>query len=157
MYLIISGSASVIADTINASGALNYVWSPGGATSGSVSINPAATQTYTVTGIDGNGCKNTGTVKVVVINCITGIEQNVSNNDEVRVYPSPSNGKITIENIKDHQFSNADIYNVEGEKVYSFTPSAHTVIDLTTLPSGVYFLQLKGDKITITKKLVITK
>ncbi|MEY5048582.1 MAG: hypothetical protein RLZZ175_1941 [Bacteroidota bacterium] len=56
--------------TISASGAVSYLWSP--TTNLSASnianpiANPATTTTYTVTGTDINGCKNTATATVTV-------------------------------------------------------------------------------------------
>jgi gliding motility-associated-like protein len=59
-----------IAGTLTASGANTYSWSPAtglSATTGSsVSANPAATTTYTVTGTAATGCINTTTVVVTV-------------------------------------------------------------------------------------------
>ena len=56
--------------TITASGGTSYVWSPStglsGTTSASEAANPGATQNYTITGTDANGCVNTGTASVVV-------------------------------------------------------------------------------------------
>jgi len=50
--------------TLNGSGATSYSWD-NGVTNG-VSFSPATTNTYTVTGTDGNGCQNTDAVTVVV-------------------------------------------------------------------------------------------
>lgn len=56
--------------TLTASGAVSYNWSPStglSSTSGtSVTANPGATTTYSVTGTDANGCVNTGTTSVLV-------------------------------------------------------------------------------------------
>jgi PKD repeat protein len=52
--------------TLTASGTATYTWMPGNLTGSSVSVNPAATTTYTVTGVNGPGCQNTATVTVVV-------------------------------------------------------------------------------------------
>ena len=54
--------------TLNASGALNFTWSPGtSSTSGpSVTVTPSVTTQYTVTGIDGNNCTNTVTATVTI-------------------------------------------------------------------------------------------
>ncbi len=55
---------------LTGSGASTYTWSPAGgvlsASGATDTIAPAATTTYTVTGTDGNGCKNTATVAVSV-------------------------------------------------------------------------------------------
>ena len=55
---------------LNASGAINYQWSPvsGLSSSSGASVNagPTSTTSYTVTGTDNNGCKDTSTVLVTV-------------------------------------------------------------------------------------------
>lgn len=57
-------------DTLNAGGAVSYIWSPSLGLSCDTCISPIAspdiTTDYTVTGIDTNGCKNTDVVTVTV-------------------------------------------------------------------------------------------
>jgi len=50
--------------TLTGSGATSYTWDNG--VSDSIAFNPTSTQTYTVTGTDGNGCYNTDTVTITV-------------------------------------------------------------------------------------------
>jgi gliding motility-associated-like protein len=57
--------------TLNATGsggtgAINFSWSPGGSTGNAVSVCPASTTTYTITGTDLNGCTGFTTVVVTV-------------------------------------------------------------------------------------------
>ncbi len=54
--------------TLTGGGASSYTWT-GGATDG-VAFHPAATNTYTVTGTDGNGCQNTANITVTVTVCV---------------------------------------------------------------------------------------
>lgn len=51
--------------TITANGAQNYEWS-NGANGDSITVSPATTTIYTVTGVDVNGCSNSGTVAITV-------------------------------------------------------------------------------------------
>lgn len=51
--------------TINASGAVTYSWD-NGATAPSITVNPAVTTSYIVTGTDASGCTNSDTAVVIV-------------------------------------------------------------------------------------------
>ena len=63
---ICSGSTG----SLNASGALNYIWLPSTGLSTSIgsvtSFSNSVTTTYTITGTDGNGCVNSGSVTATV-------------------------------------------------------------------------------------------
>ena len=59
--VICAGQSSVL----NATGAQNYTWTPGGATTGTYTVTPSATTVYTLTGENG-GCIDTYTLQVTV-------------------------------------------------------------------------------------------
>lgn len=52
--------------TLTGSGASTYAWEPGSLTGSPVTVTPASTTTYTVTGTDSLGCVNSATVDVTV-------------------------------------------------------------------------------------------
>ncbi len=52
--------------TLTATGAVDYTWEPGTLTGASVSVSPAMTTTYTVTGTDPSGCMTSDQVTVTV-------------------------------------------------------------------------------------------
>lgn len=52
--------------TLSATGALAYTWTPGNLTTASITITPTVTTTYTVSGMDGNGCYGNATTTVIV-------------------------------------------------------------------------------------------
>lgn len=54
------------ATTITATGAEVYLWSPGYLSGSSITVSPASTRTYTVTGSSINGCTSTATKTIVV-------------------------------------------------------------------------------------------
>lgn len=60
------------ADTLTATGALNYTWNPGGLVGASVIVTPAVTTQYTVTGSNGAGCTGS-TVFTVYVNGIQSL------------------------------------------------------------------------------------
>lgn len=65
----VSGQGAICSgasDNLSASGASSYTWSTS-QTGNSISVSPSGTTTYSVTGTDANGCRNTAT-KTVAIN-----------------------------------------------------------------------------------------
>jgi gliding motility-associated-like protein len=71
--------------SLSVSGAANYTWSPGASLNStnqsSVIASPTSTTTYTIVGIDANGCQNTTNVTLELINC--GCVVTTSNNGPV--------------------------------------------------------------------------
>lgn len=88
----------------------------------------------------------------------TGINELVSAENDVEIFPNPSNGIFTIHSQsinKEDQF--IEVYNTLGEKIHSSTKSklANYSIDLSHYPKGVYYVKVyKGEK-SITKKIVV--
>lgn len=76
------------------------------------------------------------------------------------LFPNPSNGKFTLQykstNINRSK-ANVDVYNVVGEKIYSFLNETgdQFIIDLNSQSSGIYFLKLKTDNHVFTRKIII--
>jgi len=63
-----AGPATVCANepsVLTAAGAVSYTWSSG-STANPYTVNPSVSNTYTVTGQDANGCRNTSTLAVAV-------------------------------------------------------------------------------------------
>lgn len=68
--------------TLTASGGTSYVWSPGGATTASITVSPTVTTTYAVLVTDSNGCTGTDSVRVTIKSlpvANAGIDQSVCN------------------------------------------------------------------------------
>ncbi|MEO7523349.1 MAG: T9SS type A sorting domain-containing protein, partial [Ferruginibacter sp.] len=96
--------------TLNGTGATTYTWS-GGIINNMSFVPPVGTSTYTVTGIDANGCSNTSTQTVVVKpNMIPtlSIAANVSqgNNGDAVIYTATTNlaNPYTIDWYRDNIF-----------------------------------------------------
>ena len=126
---------------------------------------------YTVTynAIDGSGnVAATATRYLTVLNensslCqqYTGINGNAENNS-ISVTPNPSNGKITIDIAFDTESQNdIVIYNSLGQVVmhvdHALISKAKYTVDLQNEASGIYFVTVKSENSTITKKFVLNK
>jgi hypothetical protein len=77
---------------------------------------------------------------------------NIVENSSIQISPNPTNQFLNI-NISEYiSIANIRIFDVLG-KEYSFTMK-DTQLDVSLLPSGVYFLQVKSDNQIITTKFV---
>ncbi len=104
----------------------------------------------------------------ITVNAASGIDTPEASKDKITIYPNPSNGKFTV------QFQNSltttgsgtgvdenislDVYNLPGEKIYTlpyFKQQASNEVDLSFLPTGIYFLKIYDRKKMYTQKLVI--
>ena len=74
--------------------------------------------------------------------------------EKIRVYPNPASKEIFIEGVEDKKAS-VEIINTEGRKVLE-TNAANKSIDISKIPAGVYFINLKsGDLKSYSQKLII--
>jgi len=72
----------------------------------------------------------------------------INDNEEIKIFPNPTTGKITIdaENVK-----SIEIINIEGKRVFKGTK---TKIDLSSFPKGIYIINVLTGKETITRKII---
>jgi len=112
--------------TLTASGATSYTWSAnaGGGTTNPVSVSPSATDTYTVTGTDNNGCINQGTITV-----------NMGSSAVITITPTSNTvcagGSITLTG--------------GGATNYTWSPGGQTTSTITVTPSGSTTYTLDGN------------
>jgi hypothetical protein len=81
-----------------------------------------------------------------------GVDENTNQN--VSVYPNPSNGLVNIENLNNIE-NNIVIFDVVGKMVYSTTSSSSIVIDLTENGNGVYIIEISNINGTTSERVVI--
>ena len=103
-----------------------------------------------------------GGFSLVVHNATTGVSENSTNEIIVNVYPNPTTGvfQLAVGNGQLTSTAILSIYNVVGEKIYvkdGKQLNASTTIDLSDQPNGIYFMQLKTETNTVTKKIIINK
>jgi hypothetical protein len=93
----------------------------------------------------------------VAVTYPVGINQTLFAENDVEVFPNPSNGIFTIhqQNIVS-QKQTIEVYNLIGEKIYSTTQNQKEIfdIDISNSSNGIYFVKIiDGNKIH-TEKIV---
>jgi hypothetical protein len=95
---------------------------------------------------------------------ITGIlgTNEVDASSYVSVFPNPSSGNVSVNiGAMDMGTVNVKIYNIMGEVIAESAGNASVTrklnFDLTQYPSGLYFVEIKGDNVQATKKVIISK
>lgn len=135
---------------LNVTGAASYSWS-NGATGASIAVSPTVATTYSVTGTDTNGCKNSASVTQSVEACTALKEADTAGNNLV-VYPNPTNGEFVV------ALSTAGkvfVYSLFGAIVYESDVEANThQISLNDKASGVYFVQMRTNGTTNTIRVI---
>lgn len=146
--------------TLTANGASTYTWNPGG-NGTTIVVTPTITSTYSVTGVDVNGCE-ANTVLTQSVSICTSIN-NISSNQNLmlQIYPNPANDFITInfDGLTETN-SSIEITNTVGQIIMKQYVTNETLknINVSNLSNGIYFVQLKQNgKSIATKKLVINK
>jgi gliding motility-associated-like protein len=135
---------------LSATGLESYLWRPGTGLSDSTIANPVAMPfqniTYTVSGIDINGCKGEATVDIIVTGS-TAIDRVKPKN-----FFSPNedifNPFWTIEEIESFPQCGVSVYNDKGAKIFEAKPYANNwdgTFKGSKVPGGVYYYVIRCD------------
>ena len=84
-----------------------------------------------------------------------GIED-ITNNEEIKVFPNPTNGELRIEN-GELLIDKIEVFDMIGRTVAfqkSITPSTHQILNISNLTSGIYFVKISTKQGEIVKKVV---
>ncbi len=88
---------------------------------------------------------------VIVTNQAALNVENLNFNITDSVFPNPAMDKVFVKSEKGGQFI---LYNVIGESMLEGTIEKEDEIDISNLPSGIYFLEFKSEKDIFTKKII---
>lgn len=137
--------------TLTASGGVSYTWNPGNTSGNNLVAGPASNTTYTVTGVNANGCANTGTVSLTVSAC-TGLLTINGETVSYAVYPNPAHEKVMLNiNIKASAEINVEVLDAQGKRLKDLKLNVdggnnQHQIDITEVATGIYFLKLSTAK-----------
>ncbi|HNW89332.1 MAG TPA: Ig-like domain-containing protein [Bacteroidales bacterium] len=103
------------------------------------------------------------TTRMFTTKDLSGIENNLSNNN-VSIYPNPSNnGKFNIQipAIADQKI-NLSVINMVGQEIYGnvlHLKSGNNLfnINLQDKDNGIYFVRLQSEDITLTRKIILNR
>ncbi len=93
----------------------------------------------------------------VPVDCLLGVNDNGSIQDNFIIYPNPSNGEIFIKARQDKGDINISIFDVHGRKVFSQQTELHTIANINAngLKTGIYLIQIDAENYSQTAKLII--
>jgi hypothetical protein len=155
--ITLGSSATSVMET---SPTYTYSWIsvPAGFTSSSQ--NPTATPTtagnytYVVTITNNVGCTGTASVNVTVNDC-SDVEESALEKTELVIYPNPTTGIVSI----NENFANDDyqVYICNSFGTIIIQESNAKRLDLSDFPAGIYYINIKTEKINLIKKIILIK
>ncbi len=120
-------------------------------------VEATESMTYNIY-IDGyiNGIGNTSNTLSLYL-LIVGIDNNVVQN-ELNIYPNPSNGLININFGDENTNYQLELYTLSGVKVHSeFVKNSNQAIDLQKLNNGIYIVNINKEGKSYSTKIHIRK
>lgn len=137
-------------------GASSYTWALTPVSSQTaILVSPTITTTYSISGKSVEGCLNTANFTLAVSECI-GFNSIADNDSELRVYPNPSNGEITV---KSEISIDLNLVDELGRVVrtFSLSDSNKHQVNVSDLANGIYFIVGKNDLVKVNQKIVVAK
>ncbi|NOZ47236.1 MAG: T9SS type A sorting domain-containing protein [Chlorobi bacterium] len=142
-----SADGSVTANASNGEEPYSYRWNTGNLSN---SLNNIASGTYYITVTDANGCKNTDSIYVYLLNT-----EIVNQDYGIYLYPTLSDGTITIVS-ENKDISQLEIIDLFGRIIYlKKNPDKLNIITINPASKGVYFVRFSFNDNLIIRKFVI--
>jgi len=86
------------------------------------------------------------------------LDANIFTTSKIKVFPTVSNGEVFITSLNTIEKTELSVFNITGQNVYSKTlniSSDKKVLNLTSLKSGIYFIQIGKENNKISHKIII--
>ncbi len=134
---------------LTALGVNNCAWNTGNNTP-SIYITPSVTTTYSVSGLDLNGCPASAVITQTVEDC-TGISTVKTNSDPILVFPNPNNGEFTLKIGRELTKGEFLVETASGQTVHKQSVlKGENIIKTHGLVSGIYYYRVSDNKKTIS-------
>jgi hypothetical protein len=148
------GIGSMSACPIGGTSPYNYYWNIPGNYQFTQTATHLYAGTYCLTISDSYACICTDCA--TVINNITGINE-LNKSNIVQILPNPTLGIFTIDlhNLKENDLS-IELFDAVGQIVYKekMANSLNHNIDISKLPTGIYYLRIFNRQIILNKKVL---
>lgn len=111
--------------------------------------------------VDGSGgYYGTGVFNIVIDSEFVVSTDETIENLEFKVYPNPGTGLFTLQSSKDIKNATIEVYMLDGrlamQRKLDYL-SGHTRLDLSGMPSGIYFVRLRNEESFGVQKLIIAR
>ncbi len=138
--------------TLTATGASSYTWN-NSTSSSTIQLMLFLVTSYSVVGVDVNGCTNSSSV-VLNPNLCLGVTNQLPPNGEISVYPNPNSGHFSITS---SYATNLMLVDSWGRKIKDIPlHSANNFsFEVNDLAEGIYFLRDQDDKNTFSQKIIV--
>lgn len=155
--VIDNGANSFTFNLIGAQYATSYAWDFGDGTTttgpGPKSHTYAMAGEYTVSVTLTNDCGQVSTNRLLATGS-TGIDDVTALQKEMKVYPNPAKGRVTITSNSGIKMKAITVLSIMGQKVFRAEPNAEKyMLDVSGFATGIYNIVIDTDKGMISKKL----
>jgi hypothetical protein len=93
----------------------------------------------------------------VSVTFATGITEALDSEDDLEIFPNPSNGVFSVQVNGNREEQHLEVFNVLGSRVFSTeTSKQHRyTVDLSNYPKGVYYVKVVKGGRSLTRKIVV--
>jgi hypothetical protein len=89
---------------------------------------------------------------------VAGIAQVKNISNQINVYPNPASNNVQVVNTNNNRETlNVTVYDVNGRLVLSQAIGGEASLDVSKLNEGIYNINLSGNNVTATKRLIIAR
>ena len=148
------GTATVVAT--GGTGSFSYSWDDGNNQTSATAV-ALTSGNYTVEITDGNGCSAIDVIFVDFGSAITELSLN-----DLNIYPNPTDKNIVVSfELNDTRDIKISFYSTIGNLILSETANVNALyfksFDVSTLSTGVYFIEISGEEGKVVKKFTISR
>jgi hypothetical protein len=85
---------------------------------------------------------------------VAGMQDDRLKEAPVQFYPNPFKSQLHVKELRELSETNYEFYNIHGQLLKVTKPSAQGIIDLSSLPSGLYIVKICSSKGYYTQTLI---